>query len=131
MTARKNAGFPVSPFLKVPTLIATNTLRPSGRLALISAQAGRSCPVLPGAPICSPHSVSCQTTPAFWPTISLNQLAKGRLGSASSRSEADISCAEDIARFSKEPVCPATEREGERNGERHRRRQGDKGRRRQ
>src|SRR5215475_4022878 len=127
MTARKKEGFPVSPFLKVPTLIVTNTLRPPGKLALTSAQAGRSFP----APICSPHSVSCQTTPAFGPITSLNQLAKGRLGSASSRSEADISCAEDIACFSKEPVCPATEREGERNGERHRRRQGDKGRRRQ
>jgi hypothetical protein len=35
---------------------------------------------------------------------SLNQLAKGRLGSAASRSEADISCAEDIARFSNDSI---------------------------
>src|SRR5215475_10175008 len=77
MTARKKEGFPVNPFLKVPTLIVTNTLRPPGKLALTSAQAGRSFP----APICSPHSLSCQTTPAFGPITSLNQLAKGRLGS--------------------------------------------------
>src|SRR6266511_1819282 len=119
MTARKKEGFPVSPFLKVPTLIATNTLRPPGKLALTSAQAGRSFP----ASICSPHSVSCQTTPAFGPMTSLNQFAKGRLGSASSRSEADISCVEDIACFSKELVCPATEPQSHRDKET--RRQGD------
>src|SRR5262249_57811656 len=80
MTARKKEGFPVSPFLNVPTLITTNTLRPPGKLALTSAQAGRSCPAPPGAAIRSPHSVSCHTTPAFGPTVSLNQPAKGRLG---------------------------------------------------
>src|SRR5262252_9524030 len=100
MTARKKEGFPVNPFLKVPTLIATNTFCPPGKLALTSAQAGRSFP----APICSPHSVSCQTTPAFGPMTSLNQLAKGRLGSDSSRSDADISCAEEVACLSNEPV---------------------------
>src|SRR5499426_1451850 len=100
MTALKKEGFPVSPFLKVPTLIATNTFRPPGKLAMTSAQAGRSCPASPEAGSGSPHSVNCQTTPAFGPMTSLNQPAKGRLDSAASRSEADISRAEDIACFS-------------------------------
>src|SRR5262245_50954714 len=104
MTARKREGFPVSPFLKVPTLITTNTLRPPGKLALTSAHAGRSCPACPGAAIRSPHSVSCQTTPAFGPMISLTQLHKGRMGSASSGAEDDISCAEDMTYLSNEHV---------------------------
>src|SRR5262249_21885833 len=107
MTARKSTGFPVSPFLKVPTLIMTNTLRPSGKLALTSAQAGRSCPVLSGAPICSPHSVSCQTTPAFGPVTCSNQLAKERPGSSASRAEAGIARTKDNPCFSHESICGA------------------------
>src|SRR5262245_23489562 len=104
MTASKKEGFLVNPFLKVPTLIATYTLRPSSSLAVISAQAGRSCPVSPGAVIGSPHWVICQTTPASGPMVLLNQRAKGRVGSASSRSEADTLCAEEIARLSNDPA---------------------------
>src|SRR5215813_3861864 len=107
MTARKSTGFPVSSFLKVPTLIMTNTLRPSGKLALTSAQAGRSCPVLSGAAICSPHSVSCHITPAFGPVTSSNQLAKERLGSSASRAEAGIARTKDNARFSNESIWGA------------------------
>src|SRR5215475_1294363 len=107
MTARKSTGFPVIPFLKVPTLIMTNTLRPSGKLALTSAQAGRSRLVLSGATICSPHSVSCQTTPAFGPVTCSNQLAKERPGSSASRAEAGISLTKDNACFSNESICGA------------------------
>src|SRR5262245_14470187 len=107
MAAPKKAGFPSIPFLKVPTLIATNTLRPSGRLALISAQARRSCPGLSGATIRSPHSASCQITPASGPMIPLNQLAKGLPVNFASRSEADIFCTEDNACFSNESICGA------------------------
>src|SRR5262245_1845774 len=108
MTARKSTGFPVNPFLKVPTLILTNTLRPSGKLALTSAHAGRSCPELSGATICSPHSVSCQITPAFGPVICSNQLAKERPGNSASRAEAGIACTKDNACFSNESTCGAT-----------------------
>src|SRR5262245_32936113 len=107
MTAPKKAGFPVSPFLNVPTLILIYTLRSSGRTALISAQAGRSCPVSPGATIRLPHSVSCQATPAFGPMTCSNQLAKERPGSFASRSEAGIACAKDNACFSNESICGA------------------------
>src|SRR5215471_18349926 len=107
MTAPKKAGFPVSPFLNVPTLILINTLRLSGRTASISAQADRSCPVSPGATIRSPQSVSCQTTPASGPMTCSNQLAKGRPGSFASRSEAGIACTKDNACFSNEFICGA------------------------
>src|SRR5262245_42455301 len=107
MTAPKKAGFPVSPFLNVPTLILINTLRSSGRTALISAQAGGSCPVSPGATIRLPHSVSCQTTPAFGPMTCSSQLAKERPGSFASRSEAGIACTKDNACFSNESICVA------------------------
>src|SRR5215468_2178818 len=105
MTARKSSGFPVRPFLKVPTMNKTNTLRPSGKLALTSAQADRSCSVFSGATICSPHSVSCQTTPAFGPVTCSNQLAKERPGSSASRAEAGIVCTKDNACFSNESIC--------------------------
>src|SRR5215468_1530133 len=107
MTARKSTGFPVSPFLKVPTLILTNTLRPSGKLALTSAQADRSCSVFSGATICSSHSVSCQITPAFGPVSCSNQLAKERPGSSASRAEAGIARTKDNACFSNESTCGA------------------------
>src|SRR5499426_605779 len=107
MTAPKKAGFSVSPFLNVPTLIVINTLRLSGRTAVISAQAGRSLPVTLGAMNCLPHSVSCQTTPAFGPMTCSSQLAKERPGSFASRSEAGIARTKDNACFSKESICGA------------------------
>src|SRR5262247_1910747 len=107
MTAPKKAGFSVSPFLNVPTLIVINTLRLSGRTAVISAQAGRSLHVSLGAMNCLPHSVSCQTTPAFAPMTCSNQFAKERLGSSASRSEAGIARTKDNACFSKESICGA------------------------
>src|SRR5262245_7901903 len=103
MMARKKVGGPMSPFLKLPTDITIITLLPSCVSAIASAQAGRSG--TSSFEIFSPHSLSCQTTPAFGPMISLNQLPNGRWGNLSSRLEAGIRCTEASACFSNDKVC--------------------------
>src|SRR5215475_7190713 len=103
MMARKKVGGPMRPFLKLPTDITIITLLPSGVSAIASAQAGRSGTA--SFEIFSPHSLSCQTTPAFGPMISLNQLPNGRWGNLSSRLEAGIRCTEASASFSNDKDC--------------------------
>src|SRR5262245_35746727 len=127
MTAPKKAGIPVSPFLNVPTLIATNTLRPSGSMALTSAQAVISRQVPSGAAICSPHSVSCQTTPAWAPKNLSNQPPNGWSGNCASSSEAGIACTEENTCFSNDSICVDPATEPQRDGDRAIERQRDRG----
>src|SRR5262249_6883357 len=102
MTAPKKVGLPLSPFLNVPTAIPTTSLTPLGKTALASTQADRPCSFLSGAVLRSPHSASCQTTPACGPATCLNQSAKGSLGNSASRSKASICCTTANACFSKD-----------------------------
>src|SRR5262245_49055396 len=105
MTARKKVGEPEKPFLKLPTEITIITLLPSGVRAMTSAQAGRSGVRLLEDLSCTPHSLNCQTTPAFGPMSSLNQLPNGRWGNLLSRLEAGMRCTEARACFSNDNDC--------------------------
>src|SRR5262245_61939028 len=105
MTARKKVGEPERPFLKLPTEITIITLLPSGVRAITSAQAGRSGVTLLEDFSCTPHSLNCQTTPAFGPMSSLNQLPNGRWGNLLSRLEAGMRCTEASACISNDTDC--------------------------
>src|SRR5262245_33883742 len=78
----------------------TMTLRPSDKIVLTSTQACVSPSPLEDASTCSPHSLSCQTTPAPGPTSFPNQSVNGSLGNSASKSEARVRWVSDTACFS-------------------------------
>src|SRR5262245_40929147 len=100
ITPKRNTGGPVTPFLKVPTVIMQIALRPSDKILLTSTQACGSLSPLGAASIRSPHSLSCHTTPASGPTTFPNQSVKGSLGNSASKSEARVRWVSDTACFS-------------------------------